>query len=65
MKIASNDDWRLAMNASEIQATGIAPRDDRESAILMPLRAGNYTFLVRGADNTQGVAAVEAYRLDR
>lgn len=64
VKIASNDDWRQASNMSEIQATGIAPTDDREAAILMPLGAGNYTFVVRGPENTQGIASVEAYRLD-
>ncbi len=64
VKIASNDDWRQASNAGEIAATGIAPVDDREAAILMPLLAGNYTFIVRGAGDTQGIAAVEAYRLD-
>jgi len=64
VKIASNDGWRQASNAAEIAATGIAPADDREAAILMPLRAGNYTFIVRGAGDTEGIAAVEAYRLD-
>lgn len=64
VKIASNDDWREAMNAAEIERTGIPPDDDRESAILMPLQAGSYTFIARGKNQTQGVASVEAYRLD-
>ncbi len=64
VKIGSNDDWRQASNASEIEATGIAPADDRESAILMPFGAGNYTFIVRGTSGTEGVAVVETYRLD-
>jgi hypothetical protein len=33
--LASNDDWRDAPNAPEIEATGVAPNDDRESAILL------------------------------
>lgn len=64
VKIASNDNWREASNAGEIERTGIAPTDDRESAVLMPLRAGNYTFIARGTEDTEGVAIVEAYRLD-
>lgn len=64
VKIASNDDWRDASNATEIEATGIAPADDREAAILLPLGAGNYTFIARGAADTEGVASVESYQLD-
>lgn len=64
VKIASNDDWRNASNAAEIEATGAAPSDDREAAILMPLPAGSYTFIARGEGDTQGIAAVETYQLD-
>ena len=42
----------------------MAPRDDRESAVLLSLLPGNYTAIVRGKNNTTGVALVEAYRLD-
>src|SRR5205823_14103912 len=41
--LMSNDDWRNAANADEIQATGLAPKDDRESAILVTLPPANYT----------------------
>lgn len=64
VKVASNDNWRQAYNAAEIQGTGIAPTDDREAAILVPLLTGNYTFIARGKDQTLKIAAVEAYRLD-
>ena len=63
-KIASNDNWRDAYNASEIEGTTIAPTNDSESAILVPLGAGNYTFIARGKNEAQGVASVEAFRLD-
>jgi hypothetical protein len=59
-----NDNWPDATNASEIQATGIAPTDNRESAILMTLMPGNYTGIVRGAGGTTGIAVAEAYKLD-
>ena len=60
--IAMNDNWRDIQEA-EIIATEIPPTDDRESAILQTLAPGNYTAIVRGKDNTTGVALVEAYNL--
>ena len=62
-KIASNDNWRQAANASEIEATGVPPKDDRESAILMPAGAGNYTCIARGKTEA-GVILLELYQLD-
>ena len=61
--LATNDNWRSASNASEIQAT-LPPPDDRESAILISLGPGNYTTIVRGAGGTTGIALNEIYRLD-
>ena len=61
---ATNDNWRNASNASEIEATGLAPTNDKESAILMPLSAGPYTSIVRGVNNTTGIAVSEAYKLN-
>lgn len=61
--LSSNDDWRDAPNASDIQATGLAPPDDRESAILMTLVPGNYTTIVRGKNGTTGIGLAEAYKL--
>lgn len=62
--LGSNDNWKDAPNATEIQGTGIAPTDDRESAILMTLGPANYTAIVRGANQTTGVALAEAYKVD-
>jgi hypothetical protein len=62
--LRSNDDWHDAPNAAEIQATGLAPPDDRESVILMTLIPGNYTSVVRGVNNATGIAVSEAYKLD-
>jgi hypothetical protein len=60
--IAFNDDWRSDQE-TEIIATGIAPTDDFESALLRTLSPGAYTAIVRGYDNTTGVALVEVYQL--
>jgi hypothetical protein len=64
VQLQSNDDWQQAPNASDIQASGLAPSDPKESAILMSLPAGNYTSLVRGVNRTTGIALSEAYKLD-
>src|SRR5438046_6695749 len=44
-------------------ASGHAPLDPAESAIIADLPAGNYTMIVRGVGNTTGVALAEAYDL--
>jgi hypothetical protein len=61
--LASNDNWRSDQEA-EIIATTIPPSNDLESAIVRNLAPGNYTAIVRGAGDTTGVAAVEAYNLN-
>jgi hypothetical protein len=61
--IAANDNWRSDQEA-EIIATTIPPSNDLESAIVRNLAPGNYTAIVRGVNNTIGVALVEAYNLN-
>lgn len=59
--IASNDDWQAAANAAAIQATGLAPSNVFESAILISLQPGAYTAIVSGADGGSGIAIVEVF----
>jgi uncharacterized delta-60 repeat protein len=61
--IAANDNWRSDQEA-EIIATGIPPTNDVESALVMTLPPGNYTAILRGANDTTGIAVVEAYGLN-
>jgi hypothetical protein len=61
--IAANDNWKDGGQAVEIQASGLAPSDDLESAILKIVPAGPYTAIVRGNANEVGVGLVEAYNL--
>src|SRR5205085_11013742 len=64
-QIAANDNWQDdSAQALQIQATGIPPKDPRESAIVRLLSPGNYTAIVRGANNSGGIGLVEAYDLD-
>ncbi len=60
--LASNDNWKDSQQ-SAIQATGLAPGDDREPAILTTLIQGNWTAILRGKNNTTGVGLVELYRI--
>jgi hypothetical protein len=61
--VATNDNWQDSQ-AGEIQNTTIPPNDPREAAILRPLTPGAYTAVVRGKNNTTGVALIEAYQLN-
>lgn len=56
--IASNDDWRDSQEA-EILATGKAPGDNRESAIVIELDEGAYTAIMTGVGGTTGIGLVE------
>jgi hypothetical protein len=58
----TNDNWRDTQE-SAIIATGIPPTNDLESAIDATLAPGAYTAIVRGKNNTSGVALVEIYDL--
>jgi hypothetical protein len=60
--IASNDNWKDTQQ-SAIQATGLAPSDDRESAILTILTKGSYTAILRGKNGATGIALIEAYKV--
>ena len=60
--VASNDNWKDTQQ-SEIIATTVPPTNDKESAIVQTLNTGAYTAIVRGKNDTTGVALVEAYNL--
>ena len=60
--VATNDDWGDTDKAN-IEATGLAPADAAESAILTSLSGGAYTAIVRGKNDTVGVGLVEIYYL--
>ena len=62
--IAVNDDWRDT-DAAAIQATGLAPSDNHESAIVAMLGTdATYTAVLRGKNDTGGIALVEVYDLE-
>ena len=63
--IRANDNWRSDQE-QEIIATNIPPTSDLESAIVetLPADGAAYTAIVRGANDTTGVALVEVYALN-
>ena len=61
--ITTNDNWKDPAQ-SDIEATGFAPSDDRESALIRTLDPGSYTLVLSGKDGATGVGLVEAYDLD-
>jgi hypothetical protein len=60
----TNNNWRDTQE-TEIQATGIPPTNNLESAIVAALPAGAYTAIVRGNGNTSGIALIEVYDLNQ
>jgi hypothetical protein len=60
----TNDNWRDSQTA-EIEATGIPPTNDLESAIVATLPPGAYTAIVKGKNDTSGVALIEIYDLNQ
>jgi uncharacterized protein (DUF1800 family) len=59
----SNNNWRSTQQM-EIEASTLAPNDDREPALVATLKPGNYTAIARGANGTTGIALIEMYDLD-
>jgi glucose/arabinose dehydrogenase len=61
--INGNDNWK-SLQQAEIQATGLNPSDDRESAFLITLEPGSYTAIEKGKNNTTGIGVIEVYDLN-
>jgi hypothetical protein len=59
--VATNDDWGNGPNAAALLASGFAPGDTRESALMVTLSPGAYPAIVRGVGGTTGVAIVEVF----
>lgn len=57
--IAGNDDWKT--DQQNVEATGLQPTDDRESAIVTTLDPGAYTVVMRGKNNSSGIGVVDMF----
>lgn len=63
MRMLVNDNWEQAENADEISASGKAPTNTQESAIMMILDPGAYTAILDGVAGDSGVGIVEVFDL--
>jgi hypothetical protein len=62
----TNDNWRDdSAQETAILATGLPPGNNLESAIDTTLNPGAYTVVLRGKNNTAGVALIEIYDLSQ
>ena len=60
--LAFNDDW-ITDEEAQILFSDEAPADPRESALVRTLAPGPYTVVVRGKNETVGIALLEVYVL--
>lgn len=58
--VATNDDWAQDSQSGQIP-NGLQPPDAKESALYRALAPGAYTAVVRGKNDSTGVALVEVY----
>jgi hypothetical protein len=58
-----NDNWVNSANVSQIQASGFAPGNAFEAAIIITLPPGAYTAIVTGTGGATGTAIVEVFAL--
>jgi hypothetical protein len=59
----ANDNWKNTQQ-SDLEASGLAPPNDLEAAVLVTLTPGKYTAVVSGVGNATGNALVEAYSVN-
>ena len=63
--LEANDNWVDSPNKQAIIDSTIPPTNNLESAIVrtLPANGASYTAIVRGVNNTTGIAVVEVYAL--
>jgi hypothetical protein len=59
--LATNTGWQTASNAAAITASGFAPGNAAESAIMVTLDPGAYTVIVQGVSGGTGVSVVGVF----
>ncbi|MEY2482606.1 MAG: hypothetical protein QOK24_1134 [Verrucomicrobiota bacterium] len=62
--IGTNDNWQESQDQGAAIPANLRPPDPHEAAIVRDLTAGAYTAIVRGKDNSTGVALIEAYQIN-
>jgi hypothetical protein len=62
--LGTNDNWNDAATRQQISDSGLAPTQDRESALWGVINPGAYTVILSGKEGGTGVGSVEVYDLD-
>jgi sugar lactone lactonase YvrE len=60
--LEANNDWKDPDQVA-IQATGLAPPNNLESAIVVTVGTGNYTAILKGNNGGTGIGLVEVYKI--
>jgi len=61
--IATNDNWQDNNNWIDVGKNALSPPNERESALVLHLPAGEYTAVVSGANGGTGIGLAEVYSL--
>jgi N-acetylneuraminic acid mutarotase len=61
--LATNDNWKDAATSQQIRDSGLAPKNDSESALWGTINPGAYTVILRGKNGGTGIGLVEVYDL--
>jgi streptogramin lyase len=62
--IASNNDWRIGQ-PTLLQVSGLAPPNDKESAVVLFLAPGSYSAILTGNGGGTGIGLIEVYKVLR
>lgn len=62
--VAVNDNWVDSSDRDAIQASGLAPEDPKEAAIISDIDSGAHTAVLRGANGSTGIGLVDIYDLN-
>jgi hypothetical protein len=63
VEVGSNSSWE-SDQAAEITASGLAPNNAVDPAVLLTLQEGLYSASITGAGDTTGISTVEVYEQD-
>ncbi|MEY2586095.1 MAG: hypothetical protein QOD80_2121 [Verrucomicrobiota bacterium] len=66
--VIENDDWKVrssdgSSQQGEIEATGLAPSNNLEAALVITIQPGQYTAQLRGKPESTGTGVVQVYFL--
>jgi hypothetical protein len=62
-RTAANDNWKQTQQ-TQIQATGLAPPNNLDAAVLITLSPGAYTVFLQGKAMATGIGLAEVYDVD-